>query len=240
MTTTLCTIASIPLERNWPTLSQEEIAFAELEADAYFPFINKKQIPFYISQSIEYGEKVAKEYVPQCMKITELINRVIQKKVSIEFIEKDPSNPWVRAQYIRKPPEIRIYQSSMKQLKQFFKEMNTSITTEEIIALHLFHEWFHYLEEKKVGRTDSLLPRVITGRTLLLPHKKRIGKTREIAAHAFTKKALDLPWSPLILDYLLMYTHKGLTKIEIREKFQQQAKRYEKITEIEEIGMESE
>lgn len=239
MITTLRKLASIPLEKNWPILSQEEISLAELEADTYFPFIEKKQIPFYIKKSIEYGEKVARDYATPGLEISELINRVIQNNVTIDFVKKDPDNLWIRAQYIRRPPVIRIYHSSMKQLEKFFKEMNTLITAEELIALHLFHEWFHYLEEKKVGRTDSLLPRVIIGKTMFFKQKKRIEKTREIAAHAFTKKALGLPWSPLILDHLLMYSQNQLTKVEIREKFQEKSRHYEKIVKIEETGMES-
>lgn len=240
MKITSCKLSSVPLEKEWPLLTSEEIAFSELRQDEYFPFIDREQISLYISKSIEYGEKMAKECVPRPLTISEIINQIIKKKISIQFLEQDIMNSWTRAQYVKKPPTIRIYKSSVKQLQEFFKAMDTPIATEDIMALHLYHEWFHYLEEKKYGQTDALLPRVAIKKTGPFTHRRKIRKTREIAAHAFTQKALNLSWSPLLLDYLLLYNQKGLNKIEIRKKFQSLKNQYEKITIIEENGMEGE
>jgi hypothetical protein len=107
--------------------------------------------------------------------------------------------------------------------------MGTPLHEEDIIAIHLYHEWFHFLEERKSGRTDLRLPKVIVSKTGSYKHKKTIAKTREIAAHAFTQRALQLSWSPLLLDYLLTYKKQG--KEVIRSQFKKMKESYELLLE---------
>lgn len=75
-----------------------------------------------------------------------LINRVIQSGVRIRFVEQEghDSSGWIRAQYRRKPPTIEIYKPSLKQLGQFFRQSGYRIHPDDLIALHLYHEWFHH------------------------------------------------------------------------------------------------
>jgi hypothetical protein len=95
--------------------------------------------------------------------------------------------------------------------------------------MHLYHEWFHYLEEKKFGRTDFLLPKVTIKQWGPFTFKKPLYRTREIAAHTFTQKMLQLPWSPLLLDQLLLLRHEGWNRGQIREHFKQIRQRFDKI-----------
>jgi hypothetical protein len=237
-------LESISLEKAWPVLSPELLAFTELEQDELYPYIKAELIPTYIEKSIQYGQQVAGSYTKP-YNFRELINLLLKQGVRVRFLQQPPLNQWVRARYTKKPAMIEIYRSSIEQIGQFFSEMKEPVSEEELYRLHLFHEWFHHLEETKYGRTDLLLPRVKLKSWGPFISKKPIYKTREIAAHSFTQTALGLQWSPLLLDQILLFIQQGWTKTQIREHFRQIKQKYEQFTKNltgteEENGIEDE
>ncbi|WP_139179454.1 hypothetical protein [Lihuaxuella thermophila] len=211
-------LKTVSLEKAWPVLSPFCLAYTELERDEWYPFIQPEQIPFYIDQAIRIGQEAACSYAKD-FNLQELINVLLKQGVGVRFLNQHALDEWVRAQYLAKTSTIEIYRPSLDQMEQFFRMMNQPVCTEDIICLHLYHEWFHHLEETKCGRTDLALPKIKIKKGLLTT-KKTIRRTREIAAHAFTQAAMGLNWSPLLLDQLLFLTKQGWTKIQIREHFQ--------------------
>ena len=127
-----------------------------------------------------------------------LINRVIQSGVRDPFMEREghDSTGWIRAQYRRKPPTIEIYKPSLKQLGRFFRQSGYHVNPDDLIALHLYHEWFHHLESSSLGRTDHRLPKAEKKRWGPLVFRRRIHRLREIAAHAFTQSDSVCPGLP--------------------------------------------
>ncbi|MFD1426387.1 hypothetical protein JOD24_002962 [Kroppenstedtia sanguinis] len=222
----------IPLENNWPTLSPTVLALTELEQDETYPLLPEDRVTHYLEEAISFGKNAARgeQYEGD---LAPLINRVIQSGVRIRFMEQKGQNSssWIRAQYRRKPPTIEIYKPSLKQLKQFFRQSGYLIHPDDLIALHLYHEWFHHLESSSLGRTDHRLPKVEKKRWGPLVFRSRIHRLREIAAHAFTQSALNLSWSPLWLDHLLLLTDRGWSKSQIRDHFLQLQEKYRSLTE---------
>lgn len=222
----------IPLENNWPTLSPAVLALTELEQDEMYPLLPEQMISHVLEEAISFGKNAARgeHYEGD---LAPLINRVIQSGVRILFVEREghDSSGWIRAQYRRKPPTIEIYKPSLKQLGQFFRQSGYRIHPDDLIALHLYHEWFHHLESSSLGRTDHRLPKVEKKRWGPLVLRRRIYRLREIAAHSFTQSALGLSWSPLWLDHLLLLTDRGWSKSQIRDHFQQLQEKYRSLTE---------
>ncbi|MBA4494628.1 hypothetical protein ACFO25_12875 [Paenactinomyces guangxiensis] len=222
----------VSLERSWPVLNPVLLGFMELKQDNYFPFIPKEQIPFYIEKAIQFGQDAAQRYAND-FSLKEFINILLKQGVRVNFVNTHPSDQWIRAQYLEKKSTIEIYRPSLVQIKSFFQEIDESVDEKDIIVLHLYHEWFHHLEEKKFGRTDRSLPKTRIKKWGPFVYKRGIRRTREIAAHAFTQAAMNINWSPLLLDYLLLFTRQGWTKTQIREHFQQIKNQYEQLTEPE-------
>ncbi|SFI79320.1 hypothetical protein [Thermoflavimicrobium dichotomicum] len=223
---------SLTFWKIWPYLSPETLAFLELEQDEFYSFIPPEQIFKFIQEAIEYGKEVASKYPPY-HELKELCNLLLQEGVRVRFLDKHPSSEWIRAQYHQQSSTIEVYRSSINQLQQFFHQRcKESIGVEELIALHLYHEWFHYLEEKKYGRTDLHLPKIKIKQWGPISLKRSIYRTREIAAHTFTQVSMELPWSPLLLDHLLLSLHQGLGRGQIRENFQRIRKRFEALKSI--------
>lgn len=223
----------------WPTLPFRYLAYLELEQDEFFHLIPQEQIPQLIHLAIDYGRQMAKKFVKK-MELPFLINTLLNEGVKVRFFNHQSGNSWIRAQYIRKPPTIELNRSSLKQMDTFFRKTKQPVGEEDLIQLHLVHEWFHHLEESKKQRTDFILPRVKKKLWGPFITHKPISCLREIAAHTFTEHALQLTWSPLLLDHLLILTDQGKSRLEIREYFQTVQQRLEPIFHPPENHMDQE
>ncbi|TCS96634.1 hypothetical protein EDD58_101270 [Hazenella coriacea] len=212
----------------WPTLPFTYLAYLELEQDELFSKIPDEKIPQLIQLAMEHGEKAAKKFAKN-LELTFLINTLLKQGVRVRFFQHQPANSWIRAQYIRKPPSIEIYRSSLSQMETFFREMKQPVGEKDLIQLHLVHEWFHHLEETKIQRTDLILPRAKQKIWGPFVSHKPIRRLREIAAHTFTEQVLKLTWSPLLLDHLLLLKDQGKSRLQIREYFQSVRQRVEPI-----------
>lgn len=197
-----------------------------------YPLLPPPMIPHYLEETISFGKSAARgeNYSGD---LSRLINRVIQSGVRVCFADRDgrDSPDWIRAQYRRKPPTIEIYRPSLNQLKKFFGQSGFKVSEDDLIALHLYHEWFHHLESTRLGRADHRLPKVQKKRWGPFILRQRVYRLREIAAHSFTQAALGLSWSPLWLDHLLLHTEKGWSKSRIREHFKQLEEKHKTLTE---------
>ncbi|MFC4075655.1 hypothetical protein [Salinithrix halophila] len=222
-------LREIPLDRNWPSIPALELAYTELEQDEMFPRLPTQKIPHCLEGALAIGQEAA-EGLTYDGDLGHWIDRVIHTGVRVRFAQQEPSSSgWVRAQYRPKPPTIEIYRSSLDQLDQFIRKGGFRVREDDLIALHLFHEWFHHLENTRLGRTDSRLPRVVRKRWGPFAFRERLVRLREIAAHAFTQKVMGLSWSPLWLDHLLLLSEKGWSRERIRDHFKHTVHRYREL-----------
>jgi len=225
-------LASVPLEQHWPVPPAPVLAFMELEQDAYFSQLSPADVRMYIRSSMEWGEQAAQKH-PYDGQLINLINRLIASGIRVRFLDHASPRIETRAQYRGKPPTIDIYRPSIKQLAHFFERFGYRVSSDDLVALHLTHEWFHHLEIHTIGRTDRTLPKVPVKRWGPFTWRDYVGKTREIAAHAFAQRSLGLSWYPTLLDHLLLYMEKGWSKTQIREHFQHVKQRYHKLIQSE-------
>jgi hypothetical protein len=222
-------LRDIQLETYWPSLSLEELALLELEKDPYYAIIPSAKIPIYIESSIRFGQEVAEKYGKN-LPLQACINQLLQQGVRIQWKDNCPHHPSVRAQYSPKPPTIEIYRPSIQQIKQFFLQIQETPCEEEIWLIHLYHEWFHHLEETKCGHTYRHLPKIKMKAWGPFTLQKPIRRTREIAAHAFTQTMMQLTWSPLLLDHLILHQSQGWSITQMREHFQQIKQQWQQLT----------
>ncbi|SDW23232.1 hypothetical protein SAMN05444487_10221 [Marininema mesophilum] len=214
-------LCETPLEQKWPRLTPFELAYTELEQDDMFSHLPVHKIPECLNGALAFGKIAATSYSYNG-NLAYWMDRVIHTGVRVTFLRrKKDHDGWVRAQYRTKPAVIEIYRASLEQLESFFKKEGFNVKEEDLIALHLFHEWFHHLENTRLGRTDGRLPRVVKKKWGPIEIRERLTRLREIAAHSFTQEVMGLPWYPLWLDHLLLYTDKGWSKQQIRDHFQQ-------------------
>lgn len=230
-----CKLSSIRMEKTWPVLPAPVLALSELEQDEMFPYLDKRKIKTFLNRALAIGIEAAREnHYDGDLK--GLLNRLIRSGIRIRFQEGSTPREacWVRAQYRPNPPTITVFRSSIEQLGRFFRRSGYPIRGDDLIALHLIHEWFHHLEASRIGRTDLRLPKVPVRRIGPVSWKQPLKKAREIAAHAFTQELMGLSFYPLLLDHLLLYTDRGLGKQQIREQFGKLRDRWNQIPDDEE------
>jgi hypothetical protein len=211
-------LCSIDWDRYWSILSPLHLAYLELERDQYFPHLSSTQIGDYLTNAINIGIKAAQPYIQK--DFISFINEILKSGLRIQFVDQHPTNLFIRAQYYNKKQTITIYKNSIAQLNKFFTPTVGKINTIDLIQLHLYHEWFHHLEETTLGRTELQLPKVIIKKRGPFLVKRSLYRLREIAAHSFTQTAMGLTWSPLLLDQYRLHLEQGHSRAQIRESFQ--------------------
>lgn len=225
---TLYHLSAVKLDNTYPLLTDEIIAWLDLKQDPHYSYIPSEQIKSYIENSISCGRNTAQPYCSY-RSYGDWINLLLKQKIKIQFLSEPIQNRWIRAQYIRKTKTIEVYRSSIEQLRSFFLTMDFPIYEEDLILLHLAHEFYHHLEEQHRKRTDLQVPKVIVKRVGPFIWKQTIQRTREIAAHTFTQTILGIPWSPYHLDIFLQELQKGTSKPELRLLFQKWKHEYDNI-----------
>lgn len=227
-------LKNISLERVWPILEAEVLAFTELKQDELYPHIRNNQIISYIEGALEFGRQAAKEYEYDG-NLAPLMGHIAGSGTKVAFLDekKREGDKLIRAQYERRPPVILVYRPSLEQMEHFFLKSGFRIRQEDFMALHMCHEWFHHLEETRFGRTDQQLPRIVMRKVGPVMFKQSVESTREIAAHAFTQQVMGLSWYPLLLDVLIAQSERKVKKDQIRDVFYGLKHEFEKATEAE-------
>lgn len=83
-------------------------------------------------------------------------------------------------------------------------EVRKIIRNEQISALILGHEIFHYLEYED-PKIYSQSRKIVLWKCLGYRYQSTIGALSEIAAMYFSKRLNDIVWSPVMLDVILYY-----------------------------------
>jgi hypothetical protein len=211
-------IQSIDWEKYWPNLSPIYLSYLELKRDPFYSYLPTEELEEYLKKAIEIGVQTARPYIQ--MDHLAFFNHVIKNDIRIRLVDRHPEQSTIRAQYHKKKQTIFIYKDSMKEINQFIAKKIGTISWNELIALHAYHEWFHHLEETSIGRTDQKFRPVVIKKRGPFLVKRSLLRLREIAAHSFTQTALGLNWSPLILDQFRYLLTKGYSNAQIRKCFQ--------------------
>lgn len=196
--------------------NKEVMALAELKQDNLYLKIPTRQRKYYIDESIKIGIQVAesikekhknKSIEALCQLYNIRINIIGNKQIS-KYLN-------LRAEYLNYNNQINIYQSSMEKMMQQFAQINVDLTYQEILEIHLAHEFFHFLEFNMIGITSDHLQPIKMKRLLLKNSNASVLKTREIAAHTFCLKYLNLKIHPKFLDYLFLLSNGEINEIQL-------------------------
>lgn len=227
----MTSLRSIALERVWPTAASDVLAFTELKQDPLYEYIRPNQILTYIEGASAFGRQAA-EKLTYDGNLAPLMMQIAESGTKVAFLDeiKRDGDKLIRAQYEHKPPVVYVYRPSLEQMDNFFLRSGFRVDQEDLMALHMCHEWFHHLEQTRIGRTDQQLPKLVMRRVGPVTFKQGVESSREIAAHAFTQQVMGLPWSPLLLDVLIAQTERRMKKSLIRDYFHQLKSEFERAT----------
>lgn len=187
-------------------LNDEVLAYAELKNDLVFHKIPKDKVNYYINQSLLLGEEKAKKY--KALDLTKMCN---DNGVKVEIVKESGKfySVQFRAEisFSKKENVIKIYESSLVDLMNSCNKIASTedkLSYQDVINIHLAHEFYHFLEYKEKQYTNEVLEPISTFELLNFKKKSSVLKCSEIAAHKFCKDVLGLRYLPNIYDYLYL------------------------------------
>lgn len=205
-------------------LSNDTFAYAILKTDRYFNRLNTSQIEFLIEKSTKLGFDVAHEFFGKL-----LIEELEEQNVKIVFREEThPAGIFSQIQLDRKKSEIQIFLGSMERKRQaYINIVREPISLDQMIQIHLMHEFYHFIELSKERRTEELVGKVaVMGFGGM--KQRLITSISEIAAHAFAFKYGNLSHHPLLMDYALLFEQQNKPVEQVEEYINQIQCEYER------------
>jgi hypothetical protein len=205
-------------------IKDEVLALCELSNDLLYHKIPKGKLSYYIEKSLKFGRTAAEMYQGQ-----DILKLYDENRIEVEYIKTSQKTYGVsfRAQVEmdKKQTKVMLYEGSIQELSQNSGyEGRKPLTYEKALAIHLAHEFFHFLEFTK---EDFVSDKLDTIETLKLPfYTKRvhINRCSEIAAHAFTKELLELNELPNLYDYYYLINSGKMKKSSFNEMIQNNEK----------------
>ena len=167
------------------------LAYLELRKDTFFHKIPTEKICYYIDGALAYGKQLA--VTADFVDSSELCDRL--GVTVIKEITGKTETVRGTLELVKNKKTIRMYQQSLRQVAR-----DHNITLAQLEEAVLLHELFHLLEEQTRSTTEQL-ERVETMQFLGFKRTAAVRQTREIAAHAFVKERMQLPFLPNYWDY---------------------------------------
>lgn len=179
------------------------LAMCELSNDLLFHKIPKQRLPYYVEASLEAGRSAARSFAGQDV-------QELYRQFGIGICKagngKQGYGVILRGQSVmsRQGCSVEVYQDSIRELAAHSTYNGAGLTEEEALRVHLAHEFFHiweYLEHRSI--VEELEP-IVSFSLLGLRRKSHINRCGEVAAHAFARELLQLPFLPNFYDYLYL------------------------------------
>jgi predicted Zn-dependent protease with MMP-like domain len=167
------------------------LAYLELRKDTFFHKIPTEKICYYIDGALAYGKQLA--VTVDFVDSSELCDRL--GVMVIKEITGKTETVRGTLELVKNKKTIRMYQQPLRQIAR-----DHNITLAQLEEAVLLHELFHLLEEQTRSTTEQL-ERVETMQFLGFKRTAAVRQTREIAAHAFVKERMQLPFLPNYWDY---------------------------------------
>lgn len=167
------------------------LAYLELRKDTFFHKIPTEKIRYYIDGALAYGKQLA--VTADFVDPSELCDRL--GVMVIKEITGKTETVRGTLELAKNKKTIRMYQQPLRQIAH-----DHNITLAQLEEAVLLHELFHLLEEQ-IRSTTEQLERVETMQFLGFKRTAAVRQTREIAAHAFVKERMQLPFLPNYWDY---------------------------------------
>jgi len=204
-------------------LSDKVLGCMELRQDPLFHKIPEEKIPYYVHESLEAGRLAATVYKGQGI-------RAMCREAGLRYEITEASgkfhNVSFRAQidFSKTPPEIILYSSSLKGMQSVCQEILGELSSSNdtdldlLVDIHLAHEFYHWLEYREQVFTNERLEAIEVFKLGPWTRRSSVVQCCEIAAHAFCKELLGLPYLPNLLDYAYLIEEKQLPAEDFMEQ----------------------
>lgn len=187
----------------WKQISDEIMAYCDLKEDSMFSRI--ENIECYVRESFAIAEKIAKQYENRNLEAI-----LQQFHVQICYHEDSDKNEIkfskIQSQiyYEKERRIIDVYLPCIQEKLEVLKQYGYQISLEELLKIHLAHEFYHFYEFEYDKRTYEMLPEVNYRILYVINRRAAVHRTSEIAAHRFAQVITRAPLHPKSMDYMYL------------------------------------
>lgn len=163
--------------------------------------IDENKVDYLIYESVKCGEEEAYKLVNKYNN-QDVFNIVKEMNLNIENTNSSETGYYG---YFEEPNKIVIYNNSIEEAFEFFKNETDILTSKEYIErVVLAHELFHYIEYKKPDLFINTY-KIKLWSIFKYTRRSNIVYLGEIAAMAFANKLIGKKTYSHVLDYILLY-----------------------------------
>lgn len=187
----------------WKQISDEMMAYCELKEDSIFSKIENME--FYIKESFAIAEKAARQYKDKDL-FAILQKHHVQICYHDDTGESEMMFSKVQSQiyYEKDCRVIDIFLPCIREKMDALKQYGYQISFEELLAIHMAHEFYHFYEYEYDKRTYEMLPKVDYRMMHVISRKAAVHRSSEIAAHRFAQIITKAPLHPKLMDYMYL------------------------------------
>lgn len=161
-----------------------------------------------------YGEKsraCGKDYAQRMIKqygTNDPVQLARALKMNVSYPEYPEKTDRVTFAEFREPRDICIYMDAVKRAKRSLQEdgaLDVLTTNLDVSRLLLAHELFHFVEESHKKDIYTRTEKIQLWKVGPVRNTSVVIAFSEIAAMAFAKELIGLPYSPYLMDVFLVY-----------------------------------
>lgn len=189
-----------------------------LQNDKNFYKLSKTEISNVIEISTKMGKIEAK-------KVSKVRMKELFEHAGVAIVRREGKHPlgiFSQIQIDQSTRKVELFWEYILEKKAAMEWLGYDYSVDEIMEIHLAHEYYHYLEIINDQRTEERLP-VLMKKGKLFSHRCYVVAASEIAANIFAMEYCKLPFHPLVMDYAWKL-YRGNPSEEDREMFLERMK----------------
>lgn len=163
----------------------EDYALLDLKQDKYYSLLNNYEVNTYIKQAILDGKSKAIYYKDKDL-VVELNKNDIELIYSDENSSYDNLTIYGRTIVTNNKITIELFNRAIKEKQNKLISNGIDISFEELLRLHLAHEFYHALEYKENHDNYFVYQKILCFKV-----KRKLKALNEIAANSFAYYYLD-------------------------------------------------
>ncbi|QCT19389.1 hypothetical protein FEM41_06830 [Jejubacter calystegiae] len=181
----------------------QSLAWLDLRGDAVFNKIPPARRRYYLDSALAAGERAASTLQTRDIRSLYAENGI---EIKLEQGEGLFFSVRFRAQFeyseAKSIRRVTLYQPSLESLRTSCERAGQPVTLEQIIDIHLAHEFFHFLEHHQNQPVGATLEKVCHFALGPWRSYSTVAATSEIAAHRFCQRVNGLACYPSWYDWL--------------------------------------
>jgi hypothetical protein len=201
----------------------EAIGMLLLREDPQFHRIDAGDAPLLVEAALDDGCRLASATRLTCG----VAPAAIAERNAVRVVEVSEAHDYgttvVYAEYIERPPQIRLFLPAIGALNRYLtdRELSHAIGLSDVVSVFLAHELYHHLDcLRDTGRLAARY-RVPLLRLGPVQWTSGLASLPEIAAGAFAQRLLGLLYHPKILDLITLFHADPRAALRMVESLQQ-------------------